>query len=117
MRPLRINAEKLLGKYTTIWNRIEYLKNIKLNASPVYGDRYIKAKKRTYGNKVYTNFRGLNVPEIGVKWESFTIFSIASLLVYENIYCLHVYLDNCAYKIVNTKMADYLDDNIFESDK
>ena len=44
-----------------------------MNALPVYDDRCIKTKVRTYGDKVYTNFRGLNVPEDGVKCEPFTI--------------------------------------------
>ena len=39
------------------------LKNIELNALPVYDDRYIKIKIRTYCDTVYINFRGLNVPE------------------------------------------------------
>ena len=39
-----IDDEKLLEKYKTIWNRIEDLKNIELNVSPVYDDRYIKTK-------------------------------------------------------------------------
>ena len=38
------------------------MKNTALNFLPVYDDRYIKIKIRTYGDKVYTNFRGLNVP-------------------------------------------------------
>ena len=45
---------------------------------------YIKKKKiRTYGDKVYTNFRGLNVPEEDKKWESFIFISIDSILVYK----------------------------------
>ena len=43
--------------------KIEDLTNIKLNALLVYDDRYIKKIIRTYGDKVYTNFCGLNVPE------------------------------------------------------
>ena len=62
------------------------LKNIKLYASPIYDDRYIKTKIKTYGDEVYTNFRGLNVPE------------------------------NYDYKIMNKQMTDYLDDNPFETD-
>ena len=58
----RIDDEKLLQNYKAIWTKIEDLKNIELNALPVYDDRYIKAKIRTYSNKVYTNFRGLNEP-------------------------------------------------------
>ena len=42
----------------TIWTKIEDLKNIELNALPVYDDRYMKTKIRTYGYKVYANFRG-----------------------------------------------------------
>ena len=59
----RIDDEKLLEKYKAIWTKIEELKNIKLNALPVFDDRYIKTKIRTLGDKVYTTFRGLNVSE------------------------------------------------------
>ena len=46
--------------------------------------------------------------------ESFTVISIDSFFVYENKYYLQVYLDNCAYKIPNKQMTDYLDENLFE---
>ena len=85
-----------------------------MHALPVYDDRYIKTKLRTYGNKVYTNFRGLNVPEDDIERESFTVISIDSLLLYDEKYYLQVFLDNCAYKIVNKQMTDYLDENLFE---
>ena len=38
----RIDDEKLLQKYKAIWANNEDLKNIKLNALPVYDDKYIK---------------------------------------------------------------------------
>ena len=46
--------------------------------------------------------------------EFFTDISIDSLLVYENKYYLKVYLENCAYEIINKQMANYLDENFFE---
>ena len=42
-----IDDEKLLEKYKVIWT------NTELNALPVFDDRYIKTKIRTYGSKVY----------------------------------------------------------------
>ena len=114
LMPFRIDNGKLLEKYKAIWTRIEDFKNIKLNALPVYDDRYIKTKIRTFGDKVYTNFRGLNVPEDDIQCGSFTIFSIDSLLVYNKKYYLQVYLGNCAYEIVNKQITDYLDENLFE---
>ena len=88
-----------------------------MNALSVYDDRYIKTKIRTYGDKVYCNFPSLNVPEDDVDCESFTVISIDSLPVYESKYYQQVYLGNCVYKSVNTQMLDYLDENLFESDK
>ena len=41
-----------------------------------------KNKTRTYGDKVCTNFIGLNIPEDGADCESFTVISIDSSLVY-----------------------------------
>ena len=46
--------------------------------------QHIKTKTRPYGDKVSSNFRGLNVREDGVECESYTIISIDSLLVYES---------------------------------
>ena len=59
----RIDDEKQLEKCKAIWTKIEDLKNIELNALPICDDRNIKTKIRTYGYKVYSNFRGLNVSE------------------------------------------------------
>ena len=59
----RIDDEKLLGKFKAIWTKIQGLRNIKLNTLSVYAGRYIDSKIKTYGDKVLTDFRGLNVPE------------------------------------------------------
>ena len=67
-----------------------------MNVLLVYVDRYTKTKIQTYGDKLYSNLRGLNVPEDGVECESFTVISIDSLLYYNSKYYLQIYLANCA---------------------
>ena len=47
-----------LIKSKNFWTKIEDLKSIKLNALSAYDDIYIKIKIRTYGDRIYTNFRG-----------------------------------------------------------
>ena len=77
----RIDGEKLLEKYKAISTKIEYLKNIELNALSVYNDRYIKIRIRKDGDKVYTNIHGLNME----------VYSIDSLLVCKkNITCKYI---------------------------
>ena len=96
-----IDDEKLLEKYKVIWTKIEELKNTELDALLVYDNKYIKIKIRIYGEKVYTNFRDLNVTEDDMECESFTVVSIDSSLVSNKKYYLQVFLGNCAYKTVN----------------
>ena len=73
----------------------------------------MKTKTKKYGDKVFSNFRGLNVPEDDTECEFFAVFSIDSLLVQDKKYC-QVKLDNCCHKNVNKQMTDYLDENLFE---
>ena len=96
------------------WTKFEDLKNVELKVLPTYDDRYIKTKIRTYGNKVFTNFPGLNVPENDIECESFLAISIDSLFVYESKYYLQLYLDNFSYKNVNKQMADDFHECLFE---
>ena len=90
------------------------MQNVELDALPVYDDRYIKIKIETYGD---TSFQGFNVLDHIVDFESFTAISINSLLVSYSKFYLQVYLDNCAYKIVDRQMIDYHDGNLLETDK
>ena len=81
----------------------------------VYDDRFIKTKIRTYVDKNYTSFRGVNVLGDDIECESFAVISIDSLLVYESNCYLQVYLDNYASKIVEKQMIDYFGENLFET--
>ena len=67
-----------------MWTKVEDLQNIESNALPVYDNRYVTGKIKTYDDKVYTNFYIVIVP-VDVL---FTIISIDCFLAYENKYYL-----------------------------
>ena len=77
---------------------------------PVYDYRYLKTIIRAYGDKVYTNFQGLNVPEDEIECESYIHF-------YRFFYSFIDYLNSCAYKIADKRMVDCLGENCFETDE
>ena len=80
-----------MEKYKTIWNKIADIKKIELDSLPVHNDRHIKTNIRTYSDKFYTNFCGLNVPKDGLECESFAVISIYSLLFMKiNITCKYI---------------------------
>ena len=80
------------------------LKNVELNALPVYDDINIKSKSKTYSDKVYTNFHGLNIPDNDI---DFYWFFTCTQKAWK--------YNNCAYKTANKQITDYLD-NIFFKD-
>ena len=103
-----IDNNKILQNLKTIWTKTEDLLNIELYHLPAYDDKYVKTKIRAYSDKVCANFRGLNVQENDVEFESFIIIAIDSLLVYYP----QVHLDNCAYKIVDNQLIYCLDNQL-----
>ena len=48
------------------------------------------------------------MPEYGAECEFFTVISIDSLLIYDKKFYLQVYLDICAYKIVDKQMIEVM---------
>ena len=55
----KVNDNRLLKKYTKIWGKVSILMNIEFYSEPVYcdNDKYIKAKIKSYGDKVNTIFK------------------------------------------------------------
>ena len=60
-----INDNRFLKKYNKIWEKVSILMNIEFDSEPVYGGnyKYIKAKIKSYGDKVNTNFQGKKIPK------------------------------------------------------
>ena len=82
-----------MEKHKGISTKIENLKNIELHALPVYDDRNIKTKIRTYFNKFCTTVCELNVSEDNIQsiiYKSFTVSSIDILLLYKTKHYLQV---------------------------
>ena len=53
----KVSDNRLLKKYTKIWEKISNIINIKFDSKPVYGDndKYIKTKIKIYEDRVNTN--------------------------------------------------------------
>ena len=50
--------EELLKEYTKVWEKIRDLICKKIDSEPIYGDKYIKTKIKSYNNDIRTNFHG-----------------------------------------------------------
>ena len=61
----KVTDKKLLNKFNKKWEKVVELLNVKFESKSVYGedDKYIKAKIKSYKDKVNTNFQGKKAPK------------------------------------------------------
>ena len=71
---------KLLKKYTKIWERIHYL--IGKEFDSIYGDndKYIKTKTKSCGVKVNTNFHGKKIPKENASHKCLSLIILDSVI-------------------------------------
>ena len=51
---------EFLERYTKIWEKISDLIDKKFDSDPVYNNKYINAKIRSYNNDIITNFHDID---------------------------------------------------------
>ena len=54
------NNNEFLEKYMTIWEKTSNLINKNFDSDPVYKDKYINTKIRSYKNDIITNFHNID---------------------------------------------------------
>ena len=60
---LKIQDEDVYLKYNEIWNRIKSILNVKFDSQPIYDNKYIKTKVKTFNNKINKLFSGDEIPK------------------------------------------------------
>ena len=75
---LKASDNKLLEKYTKIWEKVSCLVNIKFDSEPIYGynDQYIKTTIKLYGDKVNTNSQGKKVPKGNASYKCLSLIML-----------------------------------------
>ena len=57
-----VEDEKLLKKYNEIWSQIKNTK--KFDKGPVFDDKYLRTKTKSYNEKTTTNFKNVKNNDI-----------------------------------------------------
>ena len=59
----KIEDEDVYLKYNEIWNKIKSILNTKFHSQPIYDDKYINTKVKTFSNMINTLFSGNEIPK------------------------------------------------------
>ena len=59
----KIESEDVYLKYAEIWNKSKSILNVKFHSQPIYDDKYIKTKVKTFNNTINTLLSGDEIPK------------------------------------------------------
>ena len=108
----KIEHESVCIKHTEIWNRIKNILDLKFHSQPIYDDKYIKTKVKTFNNTINTLFSGNEIPKERIRYVCIAAICIDSVLRADNKNYPQVYLEQCKYKIRKRELVSFIDDEV-----
>ena len=106
---------EFLERYTAIWEKISDLINKKIDSDPVYNNKYINTKIRSYNNDTKTNFRNIDnknnkLTEKTKPYRCISLISLDSTIKINKKYYPQTLLQECVYKLINKKAENIITD-------
>ena len=94
---------------------------MKFYSEPIYDDKYIKTKVKTFSSVVKTLFNEDEIPKERVEYTCIACISINSVLRVDKKNFPQVYLEQCKYKIKKRESKNFINyevdsDSNYESD-
>ena len=108
----KIEDENVCLKYKEIWNKIKNMLNIKFHSQPIYDNKYIKTKVRTFNDMINTLFPKDKIPKEKIYCICIPPVCIDSVLRIDRKNYPQVYLEQCKYKIKTRELTNFFDDEI-----
>ena len=104
---------EFLERYIAIWEKISDLVNKKFDSDPVYNNKYINTKIRSYNNDIKTNFRDIDnknnkLPEENKRYKCMSLISLDSITKINRKYYPQTLLQECVYKLKNRKVENII---------
>ena len=104
---------EFLERYTKLWEKISDLINKKFDGDPVYSNKYINTKIRSYNNDIKTNFHDIDnrnnkLPEKNKPYKCMSLISLDSIIKINKKYYPQTLLQECVYKLIKRKVENII---------
>ena len=116
---------EFLERYTKILEEISDLSDKKIDSDPVYNNKYINTKIRSYNNDIMTNFHDIDnknnkLPGKNKPYKCMSLISLDSIIKINKKYYPQTLLQECVYKLIKRKVENIITninlDSSIESD-
>ena len=88
--------DELLETYK-IWKKFKNTIDKTFDSDPVYNEKYLKAKIKSYNGKITTNFHNNKIPKEGSQCICLSVLLVNSGFRTGNNYYPHVFSEECKY--------------------
>ena len=105
----KIEEESIYLKYVEIWNKIKSMLDVKFHSQPIYNDKYIKTKVKTFNITINTLFSGYEIPKERNHYVPISAVCIDSVLRLDKKNYRQIYLEQCKYKIRKRELVNFIE--------
>ena len=74
-----IKGNELLKRYNKIWKKVKNTIDKEVDGDPVYNEKYLKAKIKSYNGKISSNFHKNKIPKEGSQFICLSVILIDSV--------------------------------------
>ena len=106
-----IKHDELLEKYNEICGKVKSSIKKELDSEPVYNEKYLKAKIKSYNGKINTNFHSNKIPKESSQCICLSVILIDSVFRTGKNYYPLVFLE-CKYIVKEEKIPECITDKI-----
>ena len=104
-----IKDDMCLNKYNEIWDKIKETLSIKFHTTPVYDEKYIKAKVREFSRVIKAKFFSDEVPKENEHYTCIACITIDSVMRMGKKNYPQVYSEKCRYRVKKIKMTKFIE--------
>ena len=95
----------------TIWEKVKNSLKKEFDSEPVYNEKYLKAKIKSYNGKISTNFHDNKIPEEGSQLICLSVILINSVFRTGKNYYPRVFLEECKFVVKEKMIPKYIIDD------
>ena len=95
----------------TIWEKVKNSLKKEFDSEPVYNEKYLKAKIKSYNGKISTNFHDNKIPKEGSQLICLSVILINSVFRTGKNYYPRVFLEECKFVVKEKMIPKYIIDD------
>ena len=103
-----VSDNKLLKNCKKVWEKVSSLMKIEFDSEPVYGDKCINTKIRSYKDRIDADVYGKGIPIKNAACSCLSLIVLESVIRASKKYYPQTFLEECKYEVKRRKWRNLL---------